>query len=128
MQYSELKLRSKIIDQLSEFLKPCYLQLKGHGLATAELITNYHQLMRHFQGIYCVSFDDEVHDNLDNEARYEYKHFKPESADEPIPAKRRLHNSTITLNKFKAPIDKGSIILSYLSIIFSEILGVVFLS
>ncbi|KAK4876973.1 hypothetical protein RN001_009479 [Aquatica leii] len=59
LQTGELRIRSGIIQCFSEVVQSCFLQLRGHGLATEALTAKYNGLMRNLQGIRKVSWDDD---------------------------------------------------------------------
>ncbi|KAF2892769.1 hypothetical protein ILUMI_13404 [Ignelater luminosus] len=59
LQEGEMRMCYQLIESFSKVLKPTILQLRGHGLASEALLSEYQGLVRQLQGIRSVTWDDE---------------------------------------------------------------------
>ncbi|XP_018321785.1 kinesin-like protein KIF18A [Agrilus planipennis] len=86
----ELRMHGELIQRMSAVLKPCFLQLRGYGYATNDMIKSYHDLVRHCQGFRTVCWKDE----------------EASSADSGVGSTTTVIQSDVGENKKKTPNNK----------------------
>ncbi|XP_031347617.1 kinesin-like protein KIF18A [Photinus pyralis] len=102
LQNGELRIRDHLIAQLSDVLKPCFMQLRGHGFATEGLMSKYNELKRNLQGIRTVSWSDDYFPDAD------YGVSSTTVEDSVAGAKRKYSEETELDNTFTLPPKKST--------------------
>lgn len=141
LHVGEMRLRDQLIERFSKVVQPSILQLRGHGLASEALLSEYQGLVRQLQGIRSVTWDDETtaptSTSSTDSGVSSCTDVTVESEENTLNKQKLLQelNNTFTLPQEKPQtisaekfMAKGGVILPYVSAVFSEILHSVVLS
>lgn len=129
LQNDELQKRNEMLCHMADVLRPCFLMLRGSGIASDAIIKKYRTLVREVQGIEAVSWKSPI--NCPSDSGLGSGQESEETLNKSVGWKRKHDDldSTFVINDKNAKdlvaenvLKKGGLLHGYISAVAVEML------